>query len=354
MLTFSEVYQDIYKYGQKKISYAMSKYFHNEDIIFKQDLVSDMNESILVLIEKLRKETDDEDILKRRIMANLKWIIERKARKLLHEVQQLNRKFSKTEDGELAEWHDKKFSEAFSEMYISSPDLYVGLSCEKIVSILVNNLSKEELRFIFDKKKFFLKKRNKKKELRKIDTTDPFYTGKKSIETKDCDGCSTSNKENFFELLNRLILSDENRDFDVCLEKNFSYNDFNSMFPDDDSCYNYVMNAVRGNESCSSCGKDKFYYVKKRKKVICCSFCRKQFYPLASTSFFKSSTPLRKWFHAIFLVSIPSNNITILNISYELSVTYKTAFRMVKIINRPKVILRRFFPQKDRKIIESM
>lgn len=50
--------------------------------------------------------------------------------------------------------------------------------------------------------------------------------------------------------------------------------------------------------------------------------------PLAGTIFHKSSTPLRMWFHAIFLIYVSKNGISAEELSRQLGVSYKTAFRM--------------------------
>lgn len=50
--------------------------------------------------------------------------------------------------------------------------------------------------------------------------------------------------------------------------------------------------------------------------------------PLAGTIFHKSRTPLTLWFHAIFLIYISKNGVSAQELSVQLGVTYKCAFRM--------------------------
>src|SRR5438876_2087041 len=51
---------------------------------------------------------------------------------------------------------------------------------------------------------------------------------------------------------------------------------------------------------------------------------------MAGTIFHKSSTPLRTWFHAIFLMASTRCGISAKQIQRETGVTYKTAWRMFK------------------------
>lgn len=55
-----------------------------------------------------------------------------------------------------------------------------------------------------------------------------------------------------------------------------------------------------------------------------------QIHPLQGTIFEKSSTPLVKWFYAIFLFSKSKNGIAALELSRQIKVTRKTAWRMCK------------------------
>src|ERR671911_134332 len=59
-----------------------------------------------------------------------------------------------------------------------------------------------------------------------------------------------------------------------------------------------------------------------------CQYCGHQEYPLVGTIFENSSTSLRLWFHAIFLMSQTRCGISAKQLERELGVTYKTAWRM--------------------------
>jgi transposase-like protein len=53
-------------------------------------------------------------------------------------------------------------------------------------------------------------------------------------------------------------------------------------------------------------------------------------YPLAGTIFEKSSTSLRLWFYAMFLITQTRSGVSAKQLQRELGVTYKTAWRMFK------------------------
>lgn len=53
-------------------------------------------------------------------------------------------------------------------------------------------------------------------------------------------------------------------------------------------------------------------------------------FPLAGTIFEKTTTPLRIWFYALFLMTQTRGEITIKELQKELGVTYKTAWRIYK------------------------
>lgn len=53
-------------------------------------------------------------------------------------------------------------------------------------------------------------------------------------------------------------------------------------------------------------------------------------YPLAGTIFNKSTTPLKKWFYAIYLFSVSKNGVAAKELERHVGVSYKTAHRMEK------------------------
>lgn len=115
--------------------------------------------------------------------------------------------------------------------------------------------------------------------------------------------------------------------------KKFTINDFNTMFPDNDSCLEYIRHKLYPERiECPGCGKNsKFHRIRKR-KVYGCDFCGHQISPTAGTIFHKSRTPLRLWLYAIYLMAQTRGGISAKQIERETGVTYKTAWRMCKLI----------------------
>ncbi|SRR6266567_2406722 len=110
---------------------------------------------------------------------------------------------------------------------------------------------------------------------------------------------------------------------------NFTLQQFNEKYHDDDACLEAIFKARYVNlEVCPQCEKrTKFYRIQER-KCYCCPFCGYQIYPLAHTIFHKSDTPLRLWFYAIFLFSASEDDISAKELQRQLSVTYKCAWRI--------------------------
>ncbi len=110
----------------------------------------------------------------------------------------------------------------------------------------------------------------------------------------------------------------------------YTIKQFREQFPDDDSCLDYIFNSKHGADfPCPSCGKGKFYRVKKR-KCYACANCSFQLHPTAGTIFHKSSTKLTNWFFALFLASQSKNGVSAKELERALGVTYKCAWRIAK------------------------
>lgn len=61
-----------------------------------------------------------------------------------------------------------------------------------------------------------------------------------------------------------------------------------------------------------------------------CEFCRNQVYPLAGTIFEKSTTSLKLWFYAMYIMTQTRSGTSAKQLERMLGVTYKTAWRMFK------------------------
>lgn len=113
------------------------------------------------------------------------------------------------------------------------------------------------------------------------------------------------------------------------MNKTFSFTEFNSQFSTDELCLEEIkkIRFPRG-IYCYGCKKITRHYRVSGRTAYTCKFCRTQIFPLAGTLFEKSSTPLRIWFYALFLMTHTRSRISVKELQKELGVTYKTAWRI--------------------------
>ena len=109
-------------------------------------------------------------------------------------------------------------------------------------------------------------------------------------------------------------------------------NDFNRRFPDDAACLEAIkeMRFPEGITHCQTCKEDRKHYRITGRPVYGCAFCGTQISPMAGTIFEHSSTSLRLWFYAMYLMSSTRCGISAKQIQRETGVTYKTAWRMFR------------------------
>ncbi|MCA9905922.1 MAG: transposase [Anaerolineae bacterium] len=110
--------------------------------------------------------------------------------------------------------------------------------------------------------------------------------------------------------------------------------DMQEEFPDDRACLDWLLNYRYPNGiTCTKCGtvNAKHHFVASRKSYSC-QECGHHIHPTAGTIFHKSSTPLTLWFYAIYLMAQTRTGISAKQLERELGVTYKTAWRMAKLI----------------------
>ena len=109
------------------------------------------------------------------------------------------------------------------------------------------------------------------------------------------------------------------------------YHEFAKLFPDDDTCLQYVWDTCHGDMvQCPKCEKSARYYRIKKRKQYACSQCAHQIAPLAGTIFHHTKLPLSIWFYALYLFSINKNGISAKELERVLGVTYETAWSMLK------------------------
>lgn len=113
------------------------------------------------------------------------------------------------------------------------------------------------------------------------------------------------------------------------MENKFSIKQFNQRFPDDAACLEEVKQLRFGDTlSCPKCTKDNKFYRVTGRAAYACSFCGHHIYPLKGSIFDHSSTELKLWFYAIYLMAQTRAGISAKQLERELGVTYKTAWRM--------------------------
>jgi transposase-like protein len=114
----------------------------------------------------------------------------------------------------------------------------------------------------------------------------------------------------------------------------YTLKDMQRDFPDDMACLDWLLNYRYPNGiTCKNCGavNAKHHYIASRKSYSC-QECGHHVHPTAGTIFHKSSTPLTLWFYAIYLMAQTRTGISAKQLERELGVTYKTAWRMFKLI----------------------
>jgi transposase len=113
------------------------------------------------------------------------------------------------------------------------------------------------------------------------------------------------------------------------MENKFSIKQFNQRFPDDSACLEEVKQLRFGDSLvCPRCQKDNKFYRVSGRSAYACSYCGHHIYPLKGSIFDHSSTELRLWFYAIYLMAQTRAGISAKQLERELGVTYKTAWRM--------------------------
>ena len=109
----------------------------------------------------------------------------------------------------------------------------------------------------------------------------------------------------------------------------FTKKQFDQQFPNDDACLEWLMRYQYPERvDCPKCQKVAKYHRVTGRKVYECDYCRHQICPMVGTILEKSSTSLRDWFYAVFLMSNTRMGISAKTLERELGVTYKTAWRM--------------------------
>ncbi len=109
----------------------------------------------------------------------------------------------------------------------------------------------------------------------------------------------------------------------------YTFKQHSEAFPDDAAVLTDIFRKRFPNGlTCEKCTRMNMWsQVAGRRSYACpCGF---QVYPTAGTIFHKSSTSLKTWYHAMFLMSNSKNGVAALELQRQIGVTYKTAWRMM-------------------------
>ena len=112
----------------------------------------------------------------------------------------------------------------------------------------------------------------------------------------------------------------------------YTIDDFNRQFPNDDACLEHLKEQrfPRGIAFCEQCKQEQKHHRIHGRPVYACDVCLNQISPMAGTIFEHSSTSLRLWYYAMYLMASTRCGISAKQIQRETGVTYKTAWRMFK------------------------
>lgn len=109
----------------------------------------------------------------------------------------------------------------------------------------------------------------------------------------------------------------------------YTISNFNKDFPNDDTCLGWLKDYLYpGGIACKCSGTITKHHRVSNRPCYACDSCGNHVYPMAGTILEKSTTPLKLWFYAIYLISSTRCGISAKQLQRELGVTYKTAWRM--------------------------
>lgn len=116
------------------------------------------------------------------------------------------------------------------------------------------------------------------------------------------------------------------------MAKSMTLKQFQSKYPTDDACLEHLFETRYGTEPvCPKCGQiDTFHRLAKMPAFTC--NCGHHIHPMAGTPFQDTRTALTTWFHVMFLFCASRNGVSAKEVQRQTGVTYKTAWRMCRLI----------------------
>ncbi len=117
----------------------------------------------------------------------------------------------------------------------------------------------------------------------------------------------------------------------------YGLSEFMADYPDDAACLDYLWrrHLSRDGETarCPKCEAVRRFHKVSARRAYSCGTCGHHLHPTKGTIFEKSSTSLHLWFQAIFLITASNGAVSAKQLQRELGVTYKTAWRMSRLID---------------------
>lgn len=112
---------------------------------------------------------------------------------------------------------------------------------------------------------------------------------------------------------------------------------FHEKFGANEACVEHLKQLRWGPDLerfvCPECGRNKGWWLHKRKLVECC-YCRRQTSVTAGTVFHRVRTPLWKWFWAVYQLAQDKKGIAALELAKQIGVCYGTAWLILHKLRR--------------------
>ncbi|MAT96872.1 MAG: IS1595 family transposase [Anaerolineaceae bacterium] len=117
--------------------------------------------------------------------------------------------------------------------------------------------------------------------------------------------------------------------------KKYTLKDLRKDFPTEEACLEWLKDRrYPDGIYCKNCEEVTPHYLVASRKSFSCQNCGHHVHPTAGTIFHKSSTPLTIWFEVVFRMTQTRMGISAKQIEREMGVTYKTAWRMCKLVRQ--------------------
>ncbi len=114
-------------------------------------------------------------------------------------------------------------------------------------------------------------------------------------------------------------------------ESRYSLMEFEAEFPDDSACMDFLVAKLYPEGIwCPKCERVTRHHRIKARTAYSCQYCGHHEYPLKGTIFEGSSTSLRLWFYAMYLMASTRCGISAKQLEREVGVSYPTAWRMFR------------------------